>query len=77
MRIEARGLRVSLRGREVLRGLDFAAEPGRLTAIIGRNGAGKTTLLKALAGLIVPQAGTVVLDGADLAGWDRGWLARA
>jgi iron complex transport system ATP-binding protein len=76
MRIEARGLRVSLKGREVLRGLDLAAEPGRFSAIIGRNGAGKTTLLRALAGLIVPQSGTVMLDGADLAAWDRGRLAR-
>jgi iron complex transport system ATP-binding protein len=77
MRIEARGLRVSLKGREVLRGLDLAAEPGQLTAVIGRNGAGKTTLLKVLAGLVAPQAGAMLLDGADIGGWDRGRLARA
>ena len=77
MRIEARGLRVSLKGREVLRGLSLAAEPGRLTAIIGRNGAGKTTLLKVLAGLIAPHAGTALLDGTDIATWDRSRLARA
>jgi iron complex transport system ATP-binding protein len=77
MRIEARGLRVSLKGREVLRGLNLAAEPGRLTAVIGRNGAGKTTLLKVLAGLIAPHAGTAVLDGTDIATWDRSRLARA
>ena len=77
MRIETRGLRVSLKGREVLRGLDLAAEPGQLTAVIGRNGAGKTTLLKALAGLIAPRAGTVLLEGSDIGKWDRGGLARA
>ena len=77
MKIEARGLRVSLKGREVLRGLDLAAEPGQLTAVIGRNGAGKTTLLKALAGLIAPRAGTVLLEGSDIGKWDRGGLARA
>jgi iron complex transport system ATP-binding protein len=76
VRIEARGLRVSLKRREVLAGLDLAAEPGQLTAIIGRNGAGKTTLLKALAGLLAPGAGMVLIDGAPLGGWDRGRLAR-
>ena len=77
MRIEARGLRVSLKGREVLRGLDLAAEPGHLTAVIGRNGAGKTTLLKTLAGLVVPRAGMALIDGRPLGGWERGSLARA
>jgi iron complex transport system ATP-binding protein len=77
MRIEAQGLRVSLKGREVLRGLNLAAEPGQLTAVIGRNGAGKTTLLKALAGLIAPGAGAVLLNGSPLAAWERGSLARA
>jgi iron complex transport system ATP-binding protein len=76
MRIEARGLRVSLKGREVLRGLDLSAEPGQLTAIVGRNGAGKTTLLKALAGLVAPGAGMALLDGRPLGAWDRGSLAR-
>jgi iron complex transport system ATP-binding protein len=76
MRIDARGLRVSLKGREVLRGLDLGAEPGQLTAIIGRNGAGKTTLLRVLAGLVAPHAGTAELDGGDIGRWDRGRLAR-
>ncbi len=76
-RIEARGLRVSLKSREILRGLDLTAQPGQLTAIIGRNGAGKTTLLKALAGLVAPHAGTVLLDGRGLSAWERRRLARA
>jgi iron complex transport system ATP-binding protein len=77
VQIEAEGLRLSLKRREVLRGLDLTAEPGRLTAIIGRNGAGKTTLLKTLAGLLAPNAGSVRLDGRALAGWERHGLARA
>jgi iron complex transport system ATP-binding protein len=77
MRIEAQDLRVALKGRPVLRGLDFIAEPGRLTAVIGRNGAGKTTLLKALAGLVAPDAGAALLDGSDIARWERKRLAQA
>jgi iron complex transport system ATP-binding protein len=77
MRIEAQGLCVSLKGREVLRGLDLRAEPGQLTAVIGRNGAGKTTLLRVLARLVAPDAGAVLLDGTSLGGWERGRLAQA
>lgn len=53
---------------------DFAAvddvslslEPGVFVALQGRSGGGKTTLLNMLAGLLVPSAGTVRLDGQDL-----------
>ena len=77
MRIEAHGLHVRLGRREVLRGLDFVAHPGEMTAVIGPNGAGKTTLLKALAGLLAPSAGTVSLQGSALAGWLPRARARA
>ncbi|MES2483574.1 MAG: ABC transporter ATP-binding protein, partial [Pseudomonadota bacterium] len=53
--IEARGLRVALGGREVLRGVDLALPAGCWTAVAGPNGAGKTTLLKALARLLPAQ----------------------
>ncbi|HWE19098.1 MAG TPA: ABC transporter ATP-binding protein [Hyphomicrobiaceae bacterium] len=76
MRIEARTLHVRLKGRAVLRGLDFGAQAGQLTAVIGPNGAGKTTLIRALAGLAAPQAGAALLDGADVGRWEPGRLAR-
>jgi iron complex transport system ATP-binding protein len=76
MRLEARGLRVNLKGREVLNGVDLAAEPGELTAVLGANGAGKTTLLRALAGLIPFTAGEVRLDRRPLRIWPRADLAR-
>jgi iron complex transport system ATP-binding protein len=76
MRIKAQRLHVTLKGRQVLRGLDFVAHPGELTAVIGPNGAGKSTLLRALAG-VVPAAGTIALDGRPMAEWERGALARA
>jgi iron complex transport system ATP-binding protein len=49
-----------------LDGVSAALEPGRITAICGPNGAGKSTLLQCLAGLIEPDAGGVLLDGAPL-----------
>ena len=39
---------------------------GRVTVIVGANACGKSTLLRALARLLRPRSGTVLLDGADL-----------
>lgn len=50
--------------------------PGRLVALLGPNGSGKTTLLRALAGLVKPDAGTVFLDGVELASLGRRLVAR-
>lgn len=61
--------------RRVLDGLSLAPWPGRWTAIVGPNGAGKSTLLRVLAGLEVPQAGQVSLQGRPIGCWDR--FARA
>jgi iron complex transport system ATP-binding protein len=76
MKLEARGLRVKLKARNVLQGLDAVAHPGQLTAIIGPNGAGKTTLLKAFAGLLPPAGGSALIDGRSIAAWEPGALAR-
>ncbi|HLY12028.1 MAG TPA: ABC transporter ATP-binding protein [Planctomycetota bacterium] len=54
-----------LGGREILRGLSLAVEPGEWIALLGPSGAGKTTLLRAIAGLVAPDAGRVLLDGRD------------
>jgi ABC-type branched-subunit amino acid transport system ATPase component len=52
---------------QVLFGLDLDVAPGEAVAILGTNGAGKTTLLRAVSGLLTPTAGTIALDGDDLA----------
>jgi len=76
MKLEAHGLRVNLKGREILKGVDLAAEPGELTAVLGANGAGKTTLLRALAGLIPATAGEARFDRRPFRAWPRAELAR-
>lgn len=50
--------------------------PGGITCLVGRNGSGKTTLAKLLAGLYTPEAGRVLLDGADMGQFSREELAR-
>jgi iron complex transport system ATP-binding protein len=50
--------------------------PGRVTVVIGPNGAGKTSLLRAIAGLVQPCAGSVTLDGREIASIEPGARAR-
>jgi fructose transport system ATP-binding protein len=45
---------------------DFELMPGEILAVIGDNGAGKSTLIKALCGAVIPDAGTIKLDGSPV-----------
>jgi iron complex transport system ATP-binding protein len=68
-RLEARSLSCAyaVNGRKaVLYDVDLTLHPGELVGLIGPNGAGKTTLLRALARLLRPQSGQVLLDGHDI-----------
>jgi len=60
----------------VLRGVTMEMPAESFVGILGPNGSGKTTLLRALAGVIRPSSGRVLLDGHDLAGVSRQALAR-
>jgi iron complex transport system ATP-binding protein len=62
MSLAAIELALSRGNKEVVQGFSAALEKGELTAICGPNGVGKSTLLMALAGLIEPTAGMVLLD---------------
>ncbi|AIG97606.1 ATP-binding cassette domain-containing protein [Archaeoglobus fulgidus] len=64
--IEAVDLHFCYGDAEVLKGVNFKAERGKVTVLMGRNGAGKTTLLKHLNGLLRPKSGKVIIDGREL-----------
>ena len=58
----------------VLKDINLSIEKGEFVAIVGFSGAGKTTLMSILAGLVKPDAGTVMLEGQEMdkPGPDRG-----
>ncbi len=73
---EVRGLTKAYGENPVFAGVDARFEGGRLHVLTGPSGSGKTTLLHLLAGLELPDAGDVLLDGTSLAGLDRTARAR-
>ena len=64
--LTALGLTVAYGDAPVVRELDLEIPRGRITTIVGANGSGKSTLLRALARLIAPRAGAVLLDGTAI-----------
>ncbi|WAL63750.1 ABC transporter ATP-binding protein [Amycolatopsis cynarae] len=62
-RLRAQALKLAYGDRVVVDGLDLDVLDGTITAIIGPNGCGKSTLLRALARLLAPREGAVLLDG--------------
>jgi branched-chain amino acid transport system ATP-binding protein len=52
----------------VLHGVSLLAQAGELVCVVGPNGAGKSTLLKAVYGLVRPSAGSVRIEGEEIAG---------
>jgi len=60
------GIRVTIKGFIILRGISLEIPSGGLIGLVGRNGAGKTTTLKSIMGIMPVAVGRIHLDGDDL-----------
>jgi ABC-2 type transport system ATP-binding protein len=61
--LDVSGLRVRRGGREILHGIDFRTEAGRITGLLGPSGCGKTTLMRTVVGTQAISGGTVTVLG--------------
>jgi ABC-type cobalamin/Fe3+-siderophores transport system ATPase subunit len=74
--LDVNSLRVAYGDRQVLNDIRFDVPAGSILGVVGPNGAGKTTLIRALSGVIPLSAGTVRVNGQDLAGLKHSDRAR-
>ena len=66
LRLELDRIRLSYTGEPVVDGLSLTVQPGEILVLTGPSGCGKSTVLRALAGLLKPDAGRVLADGAPV-----------
>ena len=64
--LKVKHLRKSYRKKLVIRDFSMELNRGEVVALLGPNGSGKTTTFYAIAGLVTPEAGTVLVDGVDV-----------
>jgi fructose transport system ATP-binding protein len=64
--LQAKGLLKRYGTVVAMSGADFELYPGEILGVIGDNGAGKSTLIKALSGAVIPDHGTIELDGREV-----------
>jgi zinc transport system ATP-binding protein len=63
--VEIRDVSVMLKGKEILKNINFTLEEGKFLGIVGPNGGGKTTLVKIILGLISPTSGSAAVFGSS------------
>jgi len=66
--IEVQHLSKSFGNKKVLQDISFYINKGEFITFLGPSGCGKTTLLRMIAGFLQPDEGTILMDGADIAG---------
>jgi phospholipid/cholesterol/gamma-HCH transport system ATP-binding protein len=74
--IEIGNLNYSIGARTIFRGLELTIQRGQVTAIMGPSGTGKTTLLRLITRQLVPDSGTILVDGVDIASLSQSDLYR-
>lgn len=72
--VEVRDLRKRFGALTALDGISLEIRPGEITSIVGPNAAGKSTLIKCMVGLVHPDSGDILIDGAVVNG---NWRCRA
>jgi branched-chain amino acid transport system ATP-binding protein len=70
------GLRKRFGGLVAVKDMAFTVRPGEILGLIGPNGSGKSTVMKLIMGIERPNAGEVLIDGVDVAGWPSHRIAR-
>jgi len=76
-KVEFKNVRFSYnKDREILKGLSFTIEPGKVTAIVGTSGAGKTTAVDLLMKLYEPVSGEILIDGKSISEIDASAVRR-
>ena len=63
--------------RTILSGLDLAVKHGETLVLLGRSGSGKTTALRLINGMLLPSAGSVLVQGRATTEWDAVQLRRS
>ena len=66
--LQVRNLRISYKGRPVIRDFSLDLHHGEVVGLLGPNGSGKTTCFYSIAGLVIAQSGQVFIDGTDITG---------
>jgi len=74
--LEVTGLNSYYGDSHILFDVALRVEKNEVVALLGRNGAGKSTTLKSLMGVVTPRSGSVVFDGANIAGRKSHAIAR-
>ena len=75
--LEAHGLNSYYGDSHILFDVSLRVERNEVVGLLGRNGAGKSTTLKSLMGVLTPRTGTVMFDGANIAGRKSHRIAQA
>ena len=75
--LQVQGLTKRFGGLVAVKDIAFEIGPGEILGLIGPNGSGKSTVMKLIMGMERPNAGRVMLDGLDMAGWPTHRIARA